>query len=181
MAPIELLWIIPVLAFGSFIFLVTYLFRKKSDSAKLTREVDGYNNGSWTPVQRTGNPDLRLGEMESAITLVTRSLASQQEMIDKFQKENNNYTGEIDGLKKNLRELQKEYDIVLSENYSLRAKVKKLIEHPDAAENRSQSGRDSLSISGKSARPDLAMYEDTKLLSTNSLDDTAEIDVSGLR
>ena len=70
-----------------------------------------------------------LGSMmldEKAISAVTDSLAEQQRAIEQFHKDNTNYNGEISGLKNKLRELYKEYDIILSENYSLRAKVKSL-------------------------------------------------------
>jgi septal ring factor EnvC (AmiA/AmiB activator) len=181
---IELLWIIPIVAFASFILLVIYLFQKKQNKASpdLNSEVEHYNYGYQKENRVQQVSDDRLYELEKAIALVTQSITSQQKMIDKFQKENTESNAEMNELKVKLRELYKEHDIVLSENYSLRAKVKKLLgdksDPTDVPEKERHSESD---LNDSKAGPNLKLYEDTRLLNLMALDDTSEFDFSEAR
>lgn len=181
---IEFLWIIPIVAFASFILLVIYLFQKKqtTSSPDLNREVDHYNSG-YQKVNRIQHvSEDRLHELEKAISVVTQSLTNQQKTIEKFQKENTESNAEVNELKIKLRELYKEHDIVLSENYSLRAKVKKLmdgkLDSPETSEKELHTEHDP---DDSKAGPNLKLYEDTRLLNLIALDDTTELDFSEAR
>ena len=172
---IELLWIIPIVAFGFFIFLVAFLAQRRADNHdELSKQVASYNNGSIDDRRSRKESDGRLGEIENAISLMTHSLSNQQKMIEQFQKENNSYNSEINELRKKLRELHKEYDIVLSENYSLRAKVKKLVNDSD------QPAKERID-EDKAGKVNMKLYDDTRLLNVSTLEDTSEIDLSDSR
>ena len=124
---IEFLWIIPVVAFAFFIFMIQLLAQKKEDRHDLSKEVAQFNTGIHSPEPASSEQGSdRLSQLERAIASVTDSISAQQRAIEQFHRDNTSYTGEINDLKHKLRELYKEYDIILSENYSLRAKVKKL-------------------------------------------------------
>ena len=126
--------------------------------------------------------------MESAISYVTESIANQQKAIERFQVDNSASNTEVNELKSKLRELYKEYDIVLSENYSLRAKVKKLLQNkkPETEEEIRPPvvpGNPPSPPPKNIAAPkvNLKLYEDTRLLNLTALDDTSEIDLSELK
>lgn len=180
---IELLWIIPIVAFASFIFIVAFVSQKKTDGQDLSKEVARFNNGLTQNDYMPSVPDQRLGELEKAISSVNESIASQQAVMERFQKENSAYSNEINELKSKLRDLYKEYDIVVSENYSLRAKVKKLMEgrEGDASETEPAPVSASQPKKAEPAKPNMKLYEDTRLVNLTSLDDTSEIDLSELK
>ena len=180
---IELLWIIPIVAFASFIFIVAFVSQKKTDGQDLSKEVARFNNGLTQNDTKPSVPDQRLGELEKAISSVNESIASQQAVMERFQKENSAYSNEINELKSKLRDLYKEYDIVVSENYSLRAKVKKLMEgrEGDASETEPAPVSASQPKKAEPAKPNMKLYEDTRLVNLTSLDDTSEIDLSELK
>lgn len=193
---IELLWIIPVIAFAFFIFLLIFFAQKREERADMSQEVAQFNTGGtqMTVQEMVPNAGDRLGQLEKAIASVTNSLSTQQRAIEQFHKENSSYSGEINELKSKLRELYKEYDIVLSENYLLRAKVKKL------------QGKEGDEVSGDlqevaledigatipppfhpvktdnplSSKVDMKLYEDTRALNLTILEDTSEIDIADL-
>jgi hypothetical protein len=186
---IEILWIIPVIALVIFIFIIQLIAQKKEQTG-LSREVAQFNNGAF-PInkQYNGPGSDRLSQLEKAISTITDSLSVQQQTINQFSKGTIDYTSEINNLKIKLRELYKEYDIVLSENYSLKAKVKKLQEN-DAVNNGKiideTSGHQQIAASdGRvdvllSSKVDMKLYEDTRTLNLALLDDTSEIDLSDL-
>ena len=191
---IELLWIVPVVAFGFFIFLIQLAAQHKGEQQDLSQEVSRFNNGTLTTVPQETAGSVRLNQLERAIAAVTDSLTTQQRAIEQFHRDNTAYNGEINDLKNRLRELYKEYDIVLSENYSLRAKVKKLQDRQDE-EPAEIPVRDV--TSGESApseapppyppppspissKVDMKLYEDTRTLNLALLDDTSEIDLADL-
>jgi septal ring factor EnvC (AmiA/AmiB activator) len=180
---IELLWIIPIVAFASFIFIVAFVSQKKTDGQDLSKEVARFNNGLTQNDTKPSVPDQRLGELEKAISSVNESIASQQAVMERFQKENSAYSNEINELKSKLRDLYKEYDIVVSENYSLRARVKKLMEgrEGDASETEPAPVSASQPKKAEPAKPNMKLYEDTRLVNLTSLDDTSEIDLSELK
>lgn len=183
-AHIEFLWIIPVFAFGFFLFMIQMMAQKKEDQHDLSKEVARFNTGTPHPQRTKQNPqqgDDRLLQLEQAISVVTDSLSVQQRTLEQFHRDSSGQSGEINELKSRLRDLYKEYDIILSENYSLRARVKKLQDRPDVItpdqEPQLFSHPDTSSIS---AKVDMSLYEDTRTLSSSLLDDTSEIDLSDL-
>ena len=194
---IELLWIIPAVAFAFFIFLLIFFAQKREERADMSQEVAQFNTGgTQIPIQEPiANATDRLGQLEKAIASVTNSLSVQQRAIEQFHKENSSYSGEINELKGKLRELYKEYDIILSENYLLRAKVKKLqgTEGSDDHDNEEEVAIEDISPSSPppaptvqiiestlSSKVDMKLYEDTRALNLALLDDTSEIDIADL-
>lgn len=129
---IELLYIIPLIAFAIFILIVIILFNRQravhndqlqgADVTGLLQQTDS------SAFKTVASAEDRLRQVEAKTTRITRAITEQQSIIDRFQTENSIYKNEISALNSNLRDLQKEYDIALSENYSLRARVKKLKE-----------------------------------------------------
>lgn len=183
---IELLWIIPVAAFGFFIFLIQLAAQRKEERRDLSKEVTQFNTVGFQPMAPEAAGAARLNQLERAISAVTDSLSAQQRTIEQFHRDNTTYNGEINELKNRLRELYKEYDIVLSENYSLRAKVKKLQgkqgeepadtpEPPPAVLPPAAAAPSPISL-----KVDMKLYEDTRTLNLALLDDTSEIDLSDL-
>jgi septal ring factor EnvC (AmiA/AmiB activator) len=131
----------------------------------------------------------RLNEYEQTIAQINKSLSNQHMVIEKFQEENVSYNDQIEKLQAKLRELHKEYDIVISENYSLRAKVKSLqkkIEVGTAGPAMVDAAADALSskssMSGREhVEMNMNLYEDTRLFKDSSLDDSSEFEISGLK
>lgn len=194
---IELLWIIPAVAFAFFIFLLIFFAQKREERADMSQEVTQFNTGGtqMTIQDPLLNATDRLGQLEKAIASVTNSLSVQQRAIEQFHKENSSYSGEINELKGKLRELYKEYDIVLSENYLLRAKVKKLqgTESADELEGEEEVAIEDIRPSSPppapivqaterplSSKVDMKLYEDTRALNLALLDDTSELDIADL-
>jgi septal ring factor EnvC (AmiA/AmiB activator) len=128
---IELLYIIPIIALVIFAFSISYIAQKRSMTSetgkRLDAEVRQFNDGAFLSQAQT--TESRLDEFERTIASINKALANQQKVIEKFQEENSQYNEEIDTLKKKLRELHKENDIVVSENYSLRAKYNNLVKN----------------------------------------------------
>ncbi len=183
---IELLWIIPAVSFAIFIFLVIYFAQIKSAPTQLKQEVNKFNNGFNNQTYELKNPDNRLEKLERSITVVTDSITNQQKVIDRFKRENKNYNCEINELKDKLRELYKEYDIILSENYSLRAKMKKMMEKSSRENNLFDIPHVSVpsynveeSENLKATKINLKLYEDTRLLNITTLNDFNETEKSG--
>lgn len=168
---IELLWIIPIVAFSFSIFLIVYNISKKQDNPykELSREVARFNYGMEQPVQLHITPEQRLDELEKAINSVNESIASQKQMMEKV-KENTSANGEIENLKSKLAELQKEYDIVISENYSLRAKVKYLMESNETSDDQTIRFKNTSAQTGN-GKINLKLYEDTRLVSLSQIEE----------
>jgi archaellum component FlaC len=176
---IELLWIIPIVAFSFFIFLIAFLAQKKEDNPykELSKEVIQFNSGFSSADSARSVPVDRLGEIEKTITTVTDSIAKQQKEMELVHKKTSFSSSEIDQLKDKLRDLYKEYDIVVSENYTLKAKVKKLSidGHEGHSENTMSSPSQTRTSSGN--KVNLKLYEDTR---TYNLEHTSEIDMADL-
>ncbi|MBN1309129.1 MAG: hypothetical protein JXA18_14490 [Chitinispirillaceae bacterium] len=186
---IEFLWIIPVVAFGFFIFLIQFIATRSEDRQDLSKEVARFNTGSGVASLTSAEEGAdRLSQLERAISSVTESLSAQQRAIEQFHRDNTAYNGEINELKSKLRDLYKEYDIILSENYSLRAKVKKLQggrddaggDAEESAAPQQPPSSSSPSLPALSSKIDMKLYEDTRTLNVDVLDDTSEIDISDL-
>ncbi len=170
---IELLWLLPVVALGVFIFLVVYLLQKRpldSNGSDLSRQVKQFNSGahhfSSTPEKPVKELEKRLSELENSITYITQSISHQQKSIDRFVDNGHARSEDAAELKRNLAELHREYDVILSENYSLRSRLRKLLSEENDQKKESQ---------GKKS---LRLFEDTRFLNPSNFDDTAEIDIS---
>lgn len=164
---IELLWIIPIVAFSSFVFLLIYNISKNQDNPykELSKEVTRFNNGMHQPVHQIQiTPEKRLDELEKAILSVNESIANQQVMMSRVNLEKTSNNTEIEDLRKKLHELQKEYDIVISENYSLRAKIKYLVENKETDAEEKTSIFQTPSAQSNKAKINLKLYEDTRLI-----------------
>ena len=192
---IELLWIIPIVSAAFVILIMVVNIQKRKEDTTgyayirdLKREVDEFNRG--VPVD-TKLPliseENRLSKIESTIQLVSTALSNQQKMIENFQGKDDILEDGLNDLKEKLKELQKEYDITISENYSLRARLNK-------AEK--ERGKKINSRSGTSSRSDISedtdtievskvlnmkIYEEDRKLDPtkpSELDDTSEINLS---
>jgi cell division septum initiation protein DivIVA len=187
---IELLYIVPIIALVAFTFIISFFAQKKSAQQqqvkKLVNEVQQFNEGKLIGAQRSAEE--RLDDFEKTITSINKALSNQQKVIEKFQQENSSYNGEIDNLKKKLREMHKEYDIVVSQNYSLRAKFNALSKKPEAEAVAGQTTRHSepeayISMQTSQPKPgyemNMSLFDETKVMSVlSNLDDTREIDIS---
>jgi archaellum component FlaC len=186
---IELLYIVPIIALVAFTFIISFFAQKKStqqqQAKKLANEVQQFNEGKLIGAQRSAEE--RLDDFEITITSINKALSNQQKVIEKFQQENSSYNGEIDNLKKKLREMHKEYDIVVSQNYSLRAKFNALSKKPEteAAGQTTRHSEPEAYISMQTSQPkpgyemNMSLFDETKVMSVlSNLDDTREIDIS---
>ena len=179
---IELLWLVPVISFAAFLFIVAYYAQKsaerRSKSSELHNEVARFNAGQDVQkLVRAERSDDRLQELEKAINMVAEVLARQQRSLQDLHmnKEENPQEHEINDLKEKLRSVFKEYDIVLSENYALRAKLKQLTrqkQEPEApAPASAPAAVDSFLTSTVSApKVNPSMYDDTRLINLASMD-----------
>lgn len=193
---IELLWIIPAVAVAFLFFLIAYFAQQRSEEAvaekdPLAGEVARFNNGETHAAAQAelALPERRLGEIEHKIGRLTNALSEQQQVIDRFQQENSSYTVEINALRKKLRDLHKEYDLVLSENYSLKARVKRLVKTMDSSEQNGSALHTNTKAQGLEVHAsdernahtvNMRLYDDTRVMRRQDLDDTSEIDISEL-
>jgi len=189
---IELLYIIPVIALSAFVFAISFFSMKHSplneQANKLASEVQQFNDGKIIPVIK--DSEARITKFETAVDSVNKVLTNQQKIIEKFNEGNNAYNVEINSLKKQLNDLHREYDILVSENYALRAKVKKsesgntagiTKSFPAVTDRKSGSFISSNTTHSKHGYSvNMSLCEDTKLFNVNSLDETKEFDVSEL-
>lgn len=193
--PIELLYIIPILALAVLVFLGVMNAQKRSmgaaqqQMAAPTATPTGRLPGDTKFLAAQKSTEERLDEYEKTIAQINKSLSNQHMVIEKFQEENVSYNDQIEKLQAKLRELHKEYDIVISENYSLRAKVKSLqnkIEAGTAGPDMVDAAADALSAqhatSGKEhVEMNMNLYEDTRLFKASSLDNSSEFENSDLK
>jgi len=180
-----MLWTIPIVSFVIFVGIVFYFAQKKTLQSDLKSEVLKFNNGTISLTPHLSS-EVKLQELEKAISAVTDSINNQQNVIDDFKREKIDCSSEINDLKDKLRELYKEYDIVVSENYSLRAKLKKLkedknsqnIELPgkvpkdmknDLSKVADSSDSDDIEITQD--KVNLKLYEDTRIMSVTTLNE----------
>jgi|WetSurMetagenome_2_1015567.scaffolds.fasta_scaffold155629_2 hypothetical protein len=187
---IELLYIIPIIALVIIAFSVSYIGQKRSvyleQGKQLSAEVRQFNDGKFISQERS--TEERLNEFEHTISSINKALSNQQKVIEKFQEENTLYNEEIDVLKNKLRELHKENDIVVSENYSLKAKYNKLVKNAGSElelSSRFSSEPEAVAfrrpVQSKGAwEMGMSVLDETKTFSTNVLDDTSVIDISDL-
>jgi hypothetical protein len=193
--PIELLYIIPILAVVALGFLLVMNAQKRSmegvpqQMAAPAATPMGKLPGDTKFLAAQKSTEERLNEYEQTIAQINKSLSNQHMVIEKFQEENVSYNDQIEKLQAKLRELHKEYDIVISENYSLRAKVKSLqkkIEVGTAGPGMVDAAADALppqrTMSGKEhVEMNMNLYEDTRLFKASGLDDASEFEISDLK
>jgi septal ring factor EnvC (AmiA/AmiB activator) len=193
--PIELLYIIPILAIAVLVFLVVMNAQKRSmeiaqqQISAPTAMPTGKLPGDTKFLAAQKSTEERLNEYEQTIAQINKSLSNQHMVIEKFQEENVSYNDQIEKLQAKLRELHKEYDIVISENYSLRAKVKSLqkkIEAGSAGPAMVDAQAGALppqpAMSGREhVEMNMNLYEDTRLFKDSSLDDSSEFEISDLK
>jgi hypothetical protein len=179
---IELLWLIPVIAFAAFLFLVAFLAQRKADlrpkERDLAEEVALFNAGKHAPrghrmaAKTEGDP---MQEMEKMGNFVSESLAGKRRPGQGAAGEAAGNRSEVDDLKDKLRSVFKEYDILVSENYSLRARVKQLMAHVQeggGGEGQGGASLDSfLTRSVPTSKPTLQLYDDTRLINIATMKD----------
>jgi hypothetical protein len=199
---IELLWLVPIIAFMIFLFFVVLYFQRRTafhaKGGDLSREVDLFNAGNGQQKLVTAkSADDRLQEMEKMINFVAEAVANKRRPFQEERKENTAETAasaavsvnETRELREKLRTVFREYDIILSENYTLRAKVKQLMkrmQEQEAGDTASAGGRgmptfDSiLTGTPPASKPALHLYDDTRLfnLANPDSDDLSESDES---
>jgi len=198
---IELLWLIPIIAFTVFVFFIALYIQRRVDSranrGDLSREVDLFNAGHGQQKLVTAkSADDRLQEMEKMINFVAEAVAGQRRPFREEQKESvagaAASMGEARELREKLCSVFREYDIILSENYTLRAKIKQLMkrgqEQETAAAGTESDGVgetpvfDSI-LTGSAAspkKPPMHLYDDTRFFNIANLDndDLSETDDS---
>ncbi len=180
-----MLWIIPIVSFVIFVGIVFYFAQKKTLQSDLKSEVLKFNNGTISKIPHLSS-EIKLQELEKAISAVTDSINNQQNVIDDFKREKIDCSSEINDLKDKLRELYKEYDIVVSENYSLRAKLKKLKEDKNSHDielpgnvpkdmkndlSKVSDSSDSDDIEITQGKVNLKLYEDTRIMNVTTLNE----------
>jgi hypothetical protein len=179
---IELLWLVPVFAFAGFLFFIALYLQQhvesKSRGSDLSKEVALFNSGQAAHGRKDGQAshDERLRELEKAINVLTTSISSERTRQE--QQKNSKEPGgtdEMEALKEKLRTVFREYDIVLSENYALRAKVKQIMKksqlddtRPDEDEPPSMDSF--LTRTAAPAKPGLHLYGDTRLMKVIELE-----------
>jgi septal ring factor EnvC (AmiA/AmiB activator) len=190
--PIELLYIIPILALAALVFLLVLNAQKRTETANIplagsdVSVPTGKQPGDTKFLAARRSTEERLNEYEQTIAQINRSLSNQQQVIERFQEENSSSSNEIQKLNAKLRELHKEYDIVISENYSLRAKVKSLqkkVEAGVAPSNMVDAEASGVTAQNSAAgrehvEMNMNLYEDTRLFKSSTLDDTSEFDAA---
>jgi HAMP domain-containing protein len=175
---IEFLWVIPIISLAVFFFIVAYQIQKsaerRSKTSILSKEVALFNAGQEVPkLVNSGRTDDRLQELEKAINQVAEVLSRQMPAPESGitatdAPANPAAANEVNELKEKLRTVFREYDIILSENYTLRAKVKQLskqIKEPEAPSDPIESHVDSI-LTGASDKPksSVSLYDDTRLI-----------------
>jgi hypothetical protein len=179
---IELLWLVPILAIALFLlFMTLYLQRRSGNPGRtndLHREVDLFNAGqSQQKLVTAKSADERLHEMEKMINFVAEAVAGERRPFQNERRENATSANEAGELREKLRSVFKEYDIILSENFTLRAKVKQLAGRIQELEN---AGSGTPLVNSVLTNPDTApkpamrLYEDTRLIS--DLDHIEDLD-----
>jgi len=179
---IELLWIVPVIAVTIFFLIIALNHQKKNKNGKrdLHKEVEEYNRGASqsTNKELIRLSETRLNEIEKTIQLVSTTISNQQHIIESFRGKDAKFADELKELKQKLLQLQKEYDLLVSENYTLRARLNKI-----------ESLKNKHYANSQYVDPDnllnLNMLKSSKgiidTLKTEDVDDTSEFFISELK
>lgn len=196
---IEILYLLPIVAFSTFLFVILVYRQNQKNKTGQRPSAFAPKPSAAENALATRNAESRLKEIEETTTQITAALSSHQQVVSRFTEENDFYKKELGALKSKLREIQKEYDIVLSENYSLRARVHKLKDNLDQQEFKASGSPnndpaatdafDSLPAgefaaasapTESSGAVNRSLYEDTRLLAITQTDDGAQVDVVDL-
>jgi septal ring factor EnvC (AmiA/AmiB activator) len=181
---IELLYIIPIVALA--LFVLVFLQKKGEGTGAPPSATKGKKPlGDTKFLAAQKSTEERLSEFESMISSINKAINDQQSVIGKYQTESTTYNEEIEKLRSKLRELHKEYDIVISENYSLRAKVKSLQKREESVSREPLREKDNQAEAPaptvhEHSDMNMNLYEDTRLFKTSTLDDTREFDLTDL-
>jgi len=190
---IELLWIIPAIALASLLFLIT-LLAQKQDTQNMKRSgsrlwnTDDFSHRDESDKGDDGgyHNDSRIGKLEDKITRLNASITHQQLALDNIEQQKAAYDDEINDLRNQLRSLHKEYDIAMSENYSLRSRVKKLKKEIAQNNNDITSVRANVSRAHfadhlkETSSVNMQLYGDTRKMKVIDLEDTGEFDIAEL-
>ncbi len=185
---IELLWIIPIVAAALLVLVISLSLQQKSESKAqdirdMQKEVEEYNQGISVVKESsvtTDSSETRLREIENTIQLVSTALSNQQKIIENFQGKDITLENELTDLKNKLQELQKEYDITISENYSLRARLNNIDKGELEGRTEEEFSEDTDAIE-RSKVLNKKVFEDSHKIDRtkpSELDDTSEINVS---
>jgi len=175
--PIEVLYIVPILALAFLAYRLVLAAQKRSETVGVP---GGVPHGTMPR-----STEDRLNEYERTIAQINSTLAAQQKTIERSREQNSTSSSEIEKLTASLRELHKEYDIVISENYSLRAKVKSLQKRiddpapPQESAGVSAEREPGPAMTRENIEMNMSLYDDTKVFQSSSLlDDTNEINTA---
>ncbi len=152
-----------------------------SHTRDLARQVQQFNAGSTYANTDSRSGEQRLIEIEKTISLVTSALSTQQKTIETVMGKDTGYSYQLTELKDKLVELQREYDMVISENYSLRARVKKLARPNEQEQQKDGSFQVVPGIGSEKKVVNMALYEDTRIMRLSDLEDTSEYHINDLR
>ncbi|MCX7727293.1 MAG: hypothetical protein N2053_10650 [Chitinispirillaceae bacterium] len=175
---VELLWLIPVVAVGFFVFILQLVLTKKREEKENTSHSLKSDKKESIVIEE------RIKQLENSIANINKAISDQEKLIEKFEKENMGYYKEINELRSKLKEMYKEYELIVSENYSLKAKIKKLQEQAQAQNREESISYDIEEIDKKEEYPvckiDPRLYEDTRTLNLSLINDTSEIDLADI-
>lgn len=159
--PIEVLFIIPVVAISLFVLIIILSVQKKKAAAsvdKIAQTVERYNSGSPQGEESLG--------MDKTIDLVSKALSNQQKIIEGFQGKDSTVESELKEMKNRLLEMQNEYDIMMSENYTLKAKLR------DAGVKFETKDTDAVPVVKKKPQTkSKAMLDDTRTFQRKNIED----------
>jgi hypothetical protein len=191
---IELLWIIPIVAVALLVLVLILNLQQNKDeywentgTKDLNREVAEFNNGIQdVNIIKTETQETRLRDMENTIKIVSTALSSQQKIIENFHGGDKKIGDELNNLKHKLHEIQQEYDTIISENYTLRARLKKIEQNKETSYLEINNKKDSsdVSIDRKESNKvlDVKIYDKPRKIKSSKssyLEDTAELSVVG--
>ena len=156
---------------------------EKSSGKDLNREVAEFNHGMQdVNVIKTETQETRLRDMENTIKLVSTALSSQQKIIENVHGGDKKIGEELNNLKYKLHEIQQEYDTIISENYTLRARLKKIEQNKETSyiELGKSKGEPAEEIDKKESNKvlDVKIYDKPRTIKSSKpsyLDDTTEI------
>jgi hypothetical protein len=176
---IELLWIIPIIGFGVFVSILVFVIHSKyagGTDAELNRRVSDFNAGAHHRAagigaagteaeQAAAELEKRLSELEGAIESLTVSIAARQKP-DGTVADGTVADGGQQELSRMLEAMRREYDAILHENRTLRSQFMKFL---------SDEGKTPKIVQPKT---NLKLFDDTRYISPENFDDTADFEFS---
>jgi chromosome segregation ATPase len=176
---IELLWIIPIIGFGIFVSILVFLLHNKysgNSDMELKRQVKEFNSGAHhaaknpQPEKAAQELEKRLSELEGAIASLTKSIAVHQKTVDSIASGGVNAVSQESDLQNMLGALHREYDAILHENRTLRTQFMKFLNDEGKAPKVSQPAQ---------PKTNLQLFDDTRQISPENFEDTADLDLLG--